>query len=209
MLSDLSNGDAAHVETNWAPTGLISDAFHTCVRSRVLKQKRGTSRISDFLCCSVVWGSLHCLLLILFAYILLLHHCIHPSSTQTSSYLCCGRLCCSIFTSNLNPPARSSVQHFAAFRSSPEVSFLYGSGQQAARLPSHLLWYSWLSSHFLSGPSSIHLPPASRQLSNNRIPASVTDSLPNCIHSLMTIWLKYYARVSPPVCSFLPNLILI
>lgn len=47
------------------------------------------------------------------------------------------------------------------------------------------------------------------QLNNNRVPALVTDSLPNCIHSLMTIWLKYYAKVSPPVCSFSPNLILI
>lgn len=40
-------------------------------------------------------------------------------------------------------------------------------------------------------------------------PCLVTDSLPNCIHSLMTIWLKYYAKVSPPVCSSPPNLILI
>lgn len=53
------------------------------------------------------------------------------------------------------------------------------------------------------------LPTHTPQLNNNRVPALVTDSLPNCIHSLMTIWLKYYANVSPPVCSFSPNLILI
>ena len=76
------------------------------------------------------------------------------------------------------------------------------------------IWWDtlWLIS-FLSHPwpilHSLHPPQPPCQLNNNRVPALVIDSLPNCIHSLMTIWLKYYAKVSPPVCSPPPNLILI